>query len=187
MAFLKKVYGTYNEAFNSQNNNNKTEFDFNAPKYSALSHEIYQEHNGYSNSDYEIGMNNVSCNEPVGKIFFGENNIKRIQRQIKDAIYEKSYHKFIVEEEQDPSDLLIAMRGVYMEQGKYKNELPVKQVKILNKKLIEFIVPDMMTEIKQYYGYLKDVNEPIKPIDRPMNVCNAGRRSLPSVTTTWTR
>ena len=26
-----------------------------------------------------------------------------------------------------------------------------------------------------------------KPVDRPMNVCNAGRRTLPSVTTTWTR
>ena len=43
----------------------------------------------------------------------------------------------------------------------------------------------MITEIKQTYGYIKEINEPIKPIPRPMNVNNAGRKTLPSITTTY--
>jgi hypothetical protein len=123
--------------------------------------------------------------EPVGQVFFSERNIKRLQKQIKDVIYEKSNHKFIVDEDQDPADILVAMRGVYQLHGKFMMTKIVHQVKDLNKKLVNFVVPDMMTQIKQYYGYLKDVNEPLKPIDRPMNVCNAGRRTLPSITTMW--
>ena len=43
----------------------------------------------------------------------------------------------------------------------------------------------MITEIKQFYGYLKEINEPLKPIDRPINVNNAGRKTLPSLTSVW--
>jgi hypothetical protein len=188
MADLSTAYATYYEPVNSNVGKTQTSFDFGEQKFSKLSNEKYQEHKQFNDRDFEYGgMNYVFCNEPVGKLFFSNENVKRIQGLIKKEIYEKTYHKFIVEEDQDPSDLLIAMRAMYMEQGIYREDNPVRQVKQLNKRIVDFVVPDMITEIKQYYGYLKDINEPLKPIARPMNVCNAGRRSLPSITTTWTR
>lgn len=188
MADLSTAYATYYEPFNSNVGKSQTQFDFNAQKFSKVSNEKYQEHKQFNDRDLEYGgMNYVFCNEPVGKLFFSNENVKRIQQQIRSEIYEKTQHKYKLDEDQDDSDLLIAMRAMYMEQGIYREDNPVRQVKQLNKRIVDYVVPDMITEIKQYYGYLKDINEPLKPIDRPMNVSSAGRRSLPSITTTWTR
>jgi hypothetical protein len=46
-------------------------------------------------------------------------------------------------------------------------------------------MPDIMTNVKQAYGYLQDISQPLKPIVRPLNVSNAGRKTLPSMTTVW--
>jgi hypothetical protein len=144
----------------------------------------------YSGNKFDVGMKNVFSNckysqEPVGKLFFSESNIKRLQKQIKEKIYNDTNHKIVVDEDQDDNDLLVSMRAVYQLHGKFIREHIVTQVKDLNKKLVDYVVPDMISQIKQYYGYLKDVNEPIKPIARPMNVSNAGRRTLPSITSLW--
>jgi hypothetical protein len=157
---------------------------------SDLSNEMVQEHHQYSGNKYQAGMKNIFLNdkyeqEPVGAVFFSESNVKRLQKRIRDEIYVKSNHKIVLEEDQDTCDLLVAMRAVYQLYGKFIKDHVVTQVKDLNKKLVDYIVPDMMTEIKQYYGYQKDINEPIKPIARPMNVSNAGRRTLPSITSLW--
>ena len=40
----------------------------------------------------------------------------------------------------------------------------------------------MMTNIKQYYGYINDISKPITPPLRPMATTAAGRRILPSFT-----
>lgn len=187
MASLGTAYASYYEPYNEKLTQNTTQFDFNSIKYSPFSNEIYQEHKPFNSTTTTVGMKNVFVDDPVGEIFFSPANIHRIQKQIKKSIYENTNHKYMLEEDQDESDIIVTMRAMYQEHGKYRKDAPIRQVKTLNKKVVEFVVPDMITEIKQYYGYLKDINEPLKPIARPMNVCNAGRRTLPSITTTWTR
>lgn len=190
MASLATAYASYYEPVNSGMNGNMktmTQFDFGTNKYSQFAHEKIQEQHSFKDVDYTVGMRDIFVNDPVGRIFFSSDNVRRIQKQIKQSVYEKTNQKYKLEEDQDPSDLIIAMRAMYLEQGKYQKTSPIRQVKQLNQRVVDFVVPDMITEIKQYYGYLKDINEPLKPIDRPMNVCNAGRRTLPSITTTWTR
>ena len=46
-------------------------------------------------------------------------------------------------------------------------------------------MPDLMTNIQQAYQYNKFINEPLKPIMRPMNVSHAGRKTLPSISSVW--
>lgn len=185
MAELKSLYASYYEPSNTNKHTNS--FDFGKTKYSEFAHEAYQEQHDFTGSGYLVGMENVFYDDPVGKLFFSSKNVSRLQKQIRDAIYEKTNHQYKLEDDQASTDLIIAMRGVYMEQGAYQSENIVRQVKQLNKKLVDYVLPDMITNIKQFYAYQKDINEPIKPIDRPMNVCNAGRRTLPSIPTLWTR
>ena len=83
-------------------------------------------------------------------------------------------------EEQDDSDLLIAMRAIYFQEGRFlpQNIMPIDyQVKKLNIKVINYIYPDLMTNIKQEYYYVKEINEPIKTIDRPVNVNIKGSKT----------
>ena len=71
------------------------------------------------------------------------------------------------------------MKYIYKEYGKYMPNSVIRQVKKLNTYTIKFIVPNIIENLKQYYGYLKDINNPIQPIEMPTNVNRAGRLQLP--------
>jgi len=121
---------------------------------------------------------------PLSELFFSKENINRIQKMIKTEIMIQTAGKYKVDE-QDESDLLVAMRATFMNYGDFLPDKIVHQVKLLNKKVICDVTPDMITEIKQYYSYIDEINKPLQPIARPMNVSHAGRRTLPSLTSAW--
>lgn len=121
----------------------------------------------------------------LGLMFFSDDNMRRLQRMIKKEVYEKTKKQFRLDEDQDESDLLIVMRKIFMEYAIHDTTRIVHQVKILNVMVINYIIPDIVTQLKQYYSYIKEINQPIKPMFRPMNVNNAGRRSLPALSTSF--
>ncbi len=121
----------------------------------------------------------------ITKIFFSDENMSRIQKKIKEEVYKRTNGQYTLDEDQDESDLMIVMRAIYLDKCKNLNEQPIRQVKLLNQQTVDYIVPDMITNIKQYFGYVKDINKPLTPMMRPMNVNNAGRKLLPSITTLW--
>ena len=122
-----------------------------------------------------------ACPSGVAKEYFSVTNIKRIQKGIRREIYNRSNGKFRLLEDQNVIDLLTAMRVVY---DQYSADLPyriIRQVKYLNEQTVQYVVPDMMTNLKQHYGYLDDIKNPINPLPQPINVNNAGRLQLASV------
>lgn len=121
------------------------------------------------------------CGSAVAKVFFSVTNIKRIQKQIKREIYERSYKKFKLSEDQNVLDLLQSMIVVYEQYGKNLPTSITRQVKLLNVQTVQYIAPDMMTNLKQHYGYLDDIKNPINPLPQPLNVNNAGRMNLPGI------
>jgi hypothetical protein len=134
---------------------------------------------GYFRCDKQTEQNDLT------NTFFSSENMQRIQKKIKQEIKERTNGQFKVEVDQDENTLLLAMRNIFLEESRFLPTRIIHQVKELNQKVVDSIVPDMITEIKQYYGYLRDVNEPLRPMNRPINVSSAGRRALPSITTTW--
>lgn len=155
------------------------------PRYEK--YDTYEDNPYAASNYYEDGYATViakewqACPSKVMKVYFSEDNIKRIQKKIRREIYNRSYGKFRLEEDQNVLDLITAMRAVYKLYGK---DLPTKitrQVKTLNEYTVQYIAPDMITNLKQHYGYLDDIKNPINPIPRPLNVNQAGRNQLPSV------
>jgi hypothetical protein len=130
-----------------------------------------------------IGDNDV--HDELPKIFFSPENMNRVQKLIRKAIFERTRGKYRVDVDQDESDLLVAMRAVFLEHARFLPFKVVSQVKELNRRVVEYVTPDMITTLKQTYAYIQEINEPIKPIPRPINVNNAGRRILPSLTSAW--
>lgn len=124
-------------------------------------------------------------NNPVSLLYFSDENMNRIQKQIKTEVLRLSNGAFKLDANQDEQDLLLAMRYIYIEHSKNLPSHIVRQVKILNRHLLNYIIPDIMTNIKQHYEYLKEISRPIRPLDQPLNVNNKGRRTLPSVTSLW--
>jgi hypothetical protein len=151
--------------------------------FSLDSREEYTTHNT-TNLANTVLRGIVEDNE-ISRLFFSQENINRIQKKIKVAVYERSQGKFKLEEDQDESDLVIVMRAVYLENCKNLLNHTVRQVKLLNDSTVKYLLPDLLTNIKQYYGYIKDISQPLTPLMRPMGTTNAGRRTLPSYTTLW--
>lgn len=123
--------------------------------------------------------------DPITKVFFSKNNMNRIQRHIKDEVSKRTHGQYNLTENQDDNDLLIVMKAIYLQHNKFSNGKTIRQVKRLNQKVIEYIIPDIINNIESYYRYIKEINEPLKPLMRPMNVNNKGRKCLPSITSVW--
>lgn len=131
------------------------------------------------------GVEDRDNTDELTKNFFSDKNIKKIQKMIKSEIPKRTKNVFKLDVDQDESDLLVVMRAVFYDNARFLPNRLDSQINELNNKVIEYIVPDMITNIKQSYAYLQEINQPIKPIDRPINVNNAGRRTLPSLTNSY--
>ena len=144
-----------------------------------------QEHKKNYKNMAKTAIKGLLPDSNLSKLFFSQDNIKRIQKKIRKNIYERTKGEFQLEVDQDIDDLLIAMRAVYSQKAKFQPGQTIRQVKRLNDDVVNEIVPNMITEIKQEYGYLKEINKPLTPIPRPMNCNKAGRRALPSMFSTF--
>ncbi len=145
---------------------------------------IQEHHQNYKNMA-STALKGIQADSELSKLYFSDKNIKRLQRLIKQEVFDRTGGQFRVDVDQEQRDLFIAMRAVYMEHGRFLPGQIVRQIKRLNQKVVDEIIPGMITEIKQHYGYLKEINKPLDPIMLPVAVNNAGRRTLPSITTTW--
>lgn len=173
-----------NLIFNYHNDNNKDIKNYN--KYTDFDNNNVERNNwATENSIQKSLLKSVYTPTPLGEIFFSPDNIKRLQNKIKKSIFIKSNGKYKLQIDQNESDLLVVMRAVYIQDSYNSPYRIIHQVKELNEKVINRILPDMITNIKQNEEYLNIIDKPIDPIPLPVNVSRAGRLSLPSVTTIW--
>lgn len=142
----------------------------------------------YNNKDYDRAraatQSFFEIND-ITRIFFSNKNMQRIQKKIRDEVCRITKGQYVLECDQDESDLTIIMRGVYFDKGKNLPDNPIRQVKILNQQTVDYLVPDLISNIKQYFGYIRDINQPLQPFPWPQNVNNSGRRTVASPTTVW--
>ena len=180
-------YGNRNTAFYDRGSGIPTIDDHNMtiPDIFKTPFLFLQDHRKNYKNMASTALKGIQCDSELSKLFFSDENTKRLQRAIKRAVSLRTNGQFQLDVDQEARDLQIAMRAVYLEHARFLPGEIVRQVKRLNEKVISETVPGMITNIKQYYGYLKEINKPITPIPLPQNVNNAGRRTLPSVTTTW--
>ena len=151
-----------------------------------LSYDARQEFSPFNNENIaSTALKGMIEKNPVNKLFFSSENMQRIQKKITVAVYEKSNGKFKLEEDQDESDLIVVMRTVYFDHCKNLPDNPVRQVKKLNQQVVDYLIPDLLTNIRQYYGYIRDISTPITPPMRPISTSSSGRRILPSYTNLW--
>lgn len=160
---------------------------------------LYQEDKFYDNKNRDPnemaitatkGIINGVCEDnedPLTQLFFSPENMKRINKMIKREISIRTNGKYRLDVDQNNSDLLIVMRAVFFDMygARFLPFKIIRQVKELNVQVVNYVLPDMISQMKQEYGYLKEINQPLQTIMRPLNVNNKGRLTLPSITTIW--
>lgn len=111
--------------------------------------------------------------------FFSNENIELINKQLILTVYKKSNNTIKIDP-QSPNALLIVMRYVFIE---YARHLPYnisEQIKELNCKVINEILPNVMTNINQKLDYMKEIENPRQLIPLPINV-NKNNKNIPSI------
>ena len=120
----------------------------------------------------------------LNQLFFSKKNMENIQNMIRYNVYVKSDKKFIIDKQSD-IELEIIMRSIYLQ---HSPNLPNKireQIEYLNKLVSDWCSEQIIPEINQYVGYIKEIEYMPLPIDLPVNLSSKGSRSLRSVTTTF--
>lgn len=119
---------------------------------------------------------------PFSCLFFSIKNIKEVQRLLRYNVYVNTGKKHIIDN-QDETELVIIMRGIYLQYSRIpeKTSLYKNEIQRLNSLVITNLLPDIVSNIEQYIGYIKDSTQNYIPMDRGVNPSIKGERNLRSV------
>jgi hypothetical protein len=117
-------------------------------------------------------------------LFFSKNNIDRIQKEMRYTVWIQSGKKYIIDN-QSPIELEIVMRAIFLQYSLNQNQDFGKQITYLNKLVLDYCIPNILSEVQQYLGYLDNVQKLPNPLPLPENLSSAGSKTLRSVTTTF--
>jgi len=115
----------------------------------------------------------------LSNAFFTRMNAERIQQEIKKEVYRMSGPKKYAIDDQDVDELKMIMRAMYLQYAKNNPFNIDGQIAELNKMVIDWAAPRIMSEIDQYAYYLKDISTLPVPLEKPLNMSSAGTKSLP--------
>ena len=160
-------YHSYNVDMNTVD---KTPFNF------------FQEHSKDYRTYVDVALKGVQKPSLLSTVYFSKDNMDIIQNMLKKYVFIKSGGQYRLMVDQEEKELLVVMRTMYFQ---YAKNLPYKikeQIHEINTILVEEIGPRMLTAVQQDVGYQDDISQVHVPMDRPMNVSSAGRKTLPSIT-----
>jgi hypothetical protein len=120
----------------------------------------------------------------LNQLFFSKKNMDNIQNAIRYNVYIKSDNKFVIDKQSDV-ELEIIMRSIYLQHSPNLPNKIKEQIEYLNKLVCDWYVGQIIPEVNQYIGYIKEIEYMPVPIDLPLNLSSKGSRSLRSVTTTF--
>jgi hypothetical protein len=120
----------------------------------------------------------------LNQLFFSKKNMEIVQNMIRYNVYEKSGKKHIIDKQSD-IELEIIMRSIYLQHSPNLPNKIKEQIEYLDKLVTDWCVENIIPELDQYFGYIKEIEFMPMPIDLPLNLSSKGSRSLRSVTTTF--
>lgn len=127
-------------------------------------------------------LNGIQEVSEFSLLFFSMENIKYVQQLIRYNVYKNTDNNYIIDE-QDETELLIRMRGIYLQYSKIPGDkrLFKKEINRLNSLVITNLLPDLVSSIEQHLGYLRDSQQPYRIMDRGVNPSVKGEKNLRTV------
>ena len=116
---------------------------------------------------------------PVSEQFFTRRNVDLLQKSIRTEVYQKSGPKKYQISDQSVDELTTVMRGLFLQYAKNSPFNVEGQIQELNRMVIDWCVPRILSEIDHYHYYLKDISHLPIPLAQPVHLSSAGTKSLP--------
>ena len=142
--------------------------------------QMFTENNNKSDNAKETILYGTLTRSPLSDTFFSKDNMQRLQNMLRYQVYVSSGGEYQIGE-QSSNELLVIMRAVYLQYAKHLPTGIPQQISELNRQVIEYILPKIMSEIKQYIFYIQDIQKLPTQIELPKNLSVKGTRTLASV------
>jgi hypothetical protein len=145
---------------------------------------MFENENQVQNNFQVEALYGIQETSQLNQVFFSKINLNRIQDLIRYTVYEKSDKKYVIDKQSDV-ELEIVMRSIYLQHSPNLPNKIKEQIDYLNGLVRDWCVDQILPEVQQYFGYIKEIEYMPMPIDLPLNLSSKGSRSLRSVTTTF--
>jgi hypothetical protein len=131
-------------------------------------------------SDFQTDMLRGNWEKsPVSEGFFSAENMALLQNRIRKAVFDRSQPKGYVIDDQSTDELKIIMRAIYYQYARNMPKDVKAQVEDLNRKVIDWSVPHILSAVDHYHFYLNDISHMPVPLARSVSLSSAGTKSLP--------
>ncbi len=93
----------------------------------------------------------------LSDLYFSNTNIEALQQAIRYRVYVETNGNFVIGRQSD-QELKIIMRSLYYQYAKNDGSDCVGQVQILNSKVLDWAVPEILSNLLQYQVYKRDAS-----------------------------
>jgi len=138
-------------------------------------------YNLYSKQDAEqhvttSHLNTIQSDSILSQTFFSTANQTIIQNAIRYNVWKRTQK---VIGEQDSLQLQIIMRSIFLQHARHSNEIPIRtQIEELNRWSLEYCLPKIVSNVKQFLYYTSDISQLPIPINHAVNVSQKGSKSI---------
>lgn len=136
---------------------------------------LFYEDNNNESFD-KVAVSAIYEPNKVQSFFFSNYNIEKLQKLIRYNVYIQSKKKHIIGK-QDTTSLKIIMKSIYLQYGKNQNQDINNQINELNTLVLDYSIPNILSNIEMYLTYKKDVSKLPEPIELPVYISIAGTRT----------
>tara|TARA_B100000427_G_scaffold326135_1_gene334228 strand:+ start:756 stop:1148 length:393 start_codon:yes stop_codon:yes gene_type:complete len=122
-------------------------------------------------------LKGIQYNTPLSRAFFSRENIDSLQTSIRYNVWLSSGKKHVIAKQSD-NELIVIMRSVFLQNSKNRESDILYQVKELNKIVLDYTVKHILTQVRQYITYTKDISNPRPIMEHSVNTSIRGSRQL---------
>lgn len=144
---------------------------------------LFSDNTNSINYRSQVIKNQINISEDnqnlLEKFFFSNENIDLINKLLILTIFKKSGGDILIAPQSNES-LIIVMRYIFIEYAKHLPYNIKNQILELNYKVVNDIIPNIITNITQKIEYLNILDKPRELVPLPINV-NKNNKNLPSV------
>ena len=142
---------------------------------------VFQSHrDDYTNMASDSTLRGIQQESVLSKVFFHRKNMDLIQKQLISEIFHRTNGEFLLVDYQDEADLETVMRSIFLQHARHYPDHIKEQIQELNNLVVDDLFPNVLSEIKAYFGYRERAFGPMQVLDRPEYMSNAGTKKIPS-------
>lgn len=114
---------------------------------------------------------------PLSDMFFCAENINALQDGIRYRVWVETDKKYVIGRQSD-TELKVVMRSIFYQHAMHKPNGLLEQVRDLNAKVLEWVVPEVISNLKQYEVYRRDASTLPVPMERAQLSTQKGTKVL---------